>query len=275
MRQMRTSFAFQKYEGLGNDFIVVDTPDPGAVSPSGASRLCDRHFGVGGDGVLLVLPPKAPQADARMIVINSDGSVPEMCGNGVRCVALHVARARGLKSGIVRVETAAGLRACTVEADANEATVAVDMGVVRIGEDLIVELDRERLTLVLADVGNPHAVTFGAFNRGDVERLGSRIAVHPAFPGGTNVEFAAIPESGGDIHLLVWERGVGLTLACGTGACATAAVACAKGLVSYDVPIGVRLLGGRLEVTVEKSGRTTMRGPARHVFDGAALLATD
>jgi diaminopimelate epimerase len=272
---MRTSFAFQKYEGLGNDFIVVDTHDPEAVSPSRASRLCDRHFGVGGDGVLLVLPPKALQADARMIVINSDGSVPEMCGNGVRCVALHVARSRGLKSGIVRVETAAGLRACTVEADADEATVAVDMGVVRVGEDLIVEVDGERVTLVLADAGNPHAVTFGAFHRGDVERLGSRIAVHPAFPEGTNVEFAAVPDPGGDIDLLVWERGVGLTLACGTGACATAAVACAKGLASYDVPIGVRLLGGRLQVTVEKNGRTTMRGPARHVFDGAALPATD
>jgi diaminopimelate epimerase len=127
----------------------------------------------------------------------------------------------------------------------------------------------------LADVGNPHAVTFGTFNRADVERLGSRIAVHPAFPGGTNVEFAAVVGPSGDIDLLVWERGVGLTLACGTGACAAAAVACAKGLASYDVPIGVRLLGGRLQVTVEKNGRTTMRGPARHVFEGAALPATD
>jgi diaminopimelate epimerase len=267
---MAASLSFHKYEGLGNDFIVVETRDAGLVSRGRASQLCDRHFGVGGDGVLIVLPPEAPQADARMIVINADGSVPEMCGNGVRCVAVHVARSRGLRSGIVRVETGAGVRACTVEDAAGEGMVAVDMGFVRVGEGREIDVEGERTFLTLADVGNPHAVAFGTFSRDDVERLGSRIAIHPAFPGGINVEFARV--KGGEIDLVVWERGVGITLACGTGACATAAVACAKGYASQGVPIAVRVPGGVLQVTVAKDGQTTMRGPAQHVFSGTAAI---
>jgi diaminopimelate epimerase len=267
---MRESLAFHKYEGLGNDFLVVETRDPEDVSPARASRLCDRHFGVGGDGVLLVLPPDASHADARMIVINADGSIPEMCGNGVRCVAVHVARSRGLRGGVVRIQTAAGVRACTVEDASGEGLVTVDMGKARVGEEREVEVEGERLTLTLADVGNPHAVVFGAFERGDVERLGARIAGHPLFPGGTNVEFARV--HGGEIDLVVWERGVGITLACGTGACAAAAVACAKGYVSYLVAMPVRLPGGVLRVSVEKDGNTKMRGPARRVFSGTTDL---
>jgi diaminopimelate epimerase len=269
---MRESLAFHKYEGLGNDFIVVESRDPEHVSPARASRLCDRHFGIGGDGVLLVLPPDQPEADARMVVMNSDGSVPEMCGNGVRCVAVHVARSRGLRGGVVRIQTGAGIRACTVEDAVGEGLVTVDMGITRVGEERQVEVDGEHATLTMADVGNPHAVVFGVFDRGDVERLGARIAVHPAFPGGTNVEFAHLRS--GEIDLIVWERGVGITLACGTGACAAAAVACAKGFVSYAVPVVVRLPGGALRVSVEKGGHTTMRGPARHVFSGAVDVRT-
>jgi len=273
---MREPLAFHKYEGLGNDFLVVETRDPEYVSPARGSRLCDRHFGVGGDGVLLVLPPdtsqadarmpRALEADARMIVINSDGSIPEMCGNGVRCVAVHVARTRGLLGGVVRIQTAAGVRECTVEDASREGLVTVDMGKARVGEERELEVDGERLSLTTADVGNPHAVAFGAFERGDVERLGARIAVHPSFPGGTNVEFARMQH--GEIDLVVWERGVGITLACGTGACAAAAVACAKGYVPYGAAIPVRLPGGVLRVSVENNGNTTMRGPARHVFSG-------
>lgn len=270
---MSARLAFEKYEGLGNDFIVVEARDSGRVSRGSASQLCDRHFGVGGDGVLLVLPPEAPRSDARMIVINSDGSIPEMCGNGVRCVAVHVARSRGLRSGVVRIETAAGVRACTIEDAAGEGMVTVEMGFVRVGERRELEVQGERVSLTLADVGNPHAVAFGTFGRDDVERLGSRIAVHPDFPGGINVEFADV--KGGEIDLTVWERGVGITLACGTGACAAAAVACAKGLASEGVPIAVRLPGGVLQVTVAKDGQATMRGPARHVFSGTTEVAAD
>lgn len=258
--------AFFKYEGLGNDFIVVEASDDRDLAPERAAAFCERRFGVGADGLLLVLPPRTPDCATRMRVINADGSIPEMCGNGVRCVALHFARARRLGKTALLVDTDAGPRACAVDDAQGEGMVTVDMGVVRVLGDRIVQVDGQPVTVATADAGNPHAVLFGAFARGDVERLGPRLAVHPDFPRGTNVEFACVATDG--IDLVVWERGVGITLACGTGGCATAAVACAKRLVATGTPVAVRLPGGRLDVTVDDSGRTTMRGPARHVFSG-------
>ena len=126
---MGASLRFEKYEGLGNDFILLDVPDEAEVTPERAVLLCDRHFGVGADGVILVLPPRTPEGDARIRVINADGSIPEMCGNGVRCVAIHVAAARGRTGGTLRVETDAGERACVLDGDG---MVTVDMGVVRV-----------------------------------------------------------------------------------------------------------------------------------------------
>jgi diaminopimelate epimerase len=257
---------FFKYEGLGNDFVVVDAKDESIVTPERAVALCDRRFGVGADGVLLVLPPRKPDCDVRMRVMNADGSVPEMCGNGVRCVAVHVARARGQHDGSVRVDTDAGASSCTVEDTHGEGIVTVDMGPIRLFGDRALDVDGKRVVVTVADAGNPHAVLFGAFTRGDVDHLGPRLATHPDFPRGTNVEFSHVASDG--IDLIVWERGVGITLACGTGACATAAVACAKGLVPKGVPNAVRLPGGRLDVTIDEAGRATMRGPARFVFSG-------
>jgi diaminopimelate epimerase len=262
---MSAPLAFLKYEGLGNDFLLIDAADESDLSCEAASALCDRHFGVGADGVLLLLPPRAPSCDVRMRVINADGSVPEMCGNGVRCVALRVARARGLREGLVRLETDAGERACAIEDRHGEGFVTVDMGVVRLDGDRQVVLDGERIAVAVADAGNPHAVLFGDFGGSDVERLGPRIASHPGFPNGTNVEFARARSDGFD--LIVWERGVGVTLACGTGACAMVAVAGSKGLAAHGVPIAVHLPGGRLDVTLA-DGHAKMRGPARHVFSG-------
>jgi diaminopimelate epimerase len=262
--------AFDKYEGLGNDFIVVDAADEDALPAERIRALCDRHFGVGADGVLLVLPSRSPGAAARMRVVNADGSVPEMCGNGVRCVALHVARARGLRDGEIVVDTDAGALRCAIKDGGDEALVTVDMGVVRVLGDRTLDVDGSRVVMVLADAGNPHAILFGAFGRGEIERLGPRLAAHAEFPRGTNVEFANV--TGDGIDLVVWERGVGLTLACGTGACATAAVACAKGLARPGEPLAVRLPGGRLDVTVSVDGRATMRGPARRVFSGRTAI---
>jgi diaminopimelate epimerase len=257
---------FFKYEGLGNDFVVVDASDEAVVSPERAVTICDRRFGVGADGVLLVLPSRKPDCDVRMRVLNADGSVPEMCGNGIRCVAVHVARAREQRGGSVRVETDAGASTCAIEDARGEGIVTVDMGVIRLFGDRAIDVDGRRVVVNVADAGNPHAVLFGTFSRGDVDHLGPRLATHPDFPRGTNVEFSHI--AGDGIDLIVWERGVGITLACGTGACATAAVACAKGLVASGVPIAVRLPGGRLDVTIDGASRATMRGPARFVFTG-------
>jgi len=260
---------FNKYEGLGNDFILVEAADEGGVLPERAVDLCDRRFGVGADGVLLVLPPRAAGCDVRMRVINADGSVPEMCGNGVRCVALHLARGRGLREATVRIDTDAGPCLCSVEDARGEGMVEVEMGIVRVFDERSLDIDGKRVTLTVADAGNPHAVLFGAFSRREVEHLGPRLATHPDFPRGTNVEFTRV--AGDGIDVVVWERGVGITLACGTGACATVAVACAKRLVARGVPIPVRLPGGRLDITIDETGRATMRGPARHVFEGTVV----
>jgi diaminopimelate epimerase len=258
-----TNVAFDKYEGLGNDFVVVAADDERAFDAPFAKHVCDRHFGVGADGVLVLLPPRDAKHTARMKVVNADGSVPEMCGNGLRCVALHLARARGVDRGELQIETDAGVLTCGIAGD----IVTVDMGVVAVRGSRELSVDGESIVPTLADAGNPHAILFGDFSRARVEALGPRIATHAAFFTGTNVEFASVVE--GVIDLVVWERGVGITLACGTGACATAAVACSAGLVPYDEPVDVRLPGGTLAITIDRaSGRATMRGPARHVFSG-------
>jgi diaminopimelate epimerase len=261
-----TSLAFSKYEGLGNDFILIEAAHDGAVTREQAVRLCDRHFGIGADGVLLVLPPTANGCAARMRVVNADGSEPEMCGNGLRCVALCVTHRTGGRAGALRIETDAGDRSCEVEHSDGQTFVTVEMGVVRALGRLIVAVDGHDVSVEVADAGNPHAVLFGHFERHEIQRLGPRIEKCAAFPRGTNVEFAEASPRG--IELSVWERGVGMTLACGTGACATVAVAARTGLVHHGVPVGVHLPGGTLTVTVDAEGRTTMRGPARHVFSG-------
>ena len=264
---------FHKYEGLGNDFVVVDhTADAGredAISPDAARALCDRRFGVGGDGVLLLLPPSSSAASARMKVLNADGSIPEMCGNGLRCAVLHVARKLGQEAGEVIFETDAGLRPCIIDDRDRRGLVTVDMGAVTVTGEARLELgDRAHGTweLSLADAGNPHAITTRAASREVIDVVGPILATHPRFPAGTNVEFAVYKES--VIDLVVWERGVGVTHACGTGACATVAVGVAKGLVRVAQEITVNLPGGPLAVTMRSDGHVIMRGPARHVFSG-------
>lgn len=252
------TLSFVKYEGLGNDFIVLDG-DAG-ITPELASRLCDRHFGVGADGVLLVLPPSTPGAAARMLVLNADGSRPEMCGNGLRCVAVHVAR--GAASSFV-VDTDAGPLGC--EVDGHQVSIgmgkAVDLG------PLTVNAAGASVTVHRVSTGNPHAITFEDLGPGAFERLGPALATHKAFPQGTNVELARMRGDGG-VDLRVWERGVGPTLACGTGACAVAALAAITARAPFAEPIAIHLPGGRLDITVTRGLEITMRGPARRVFSG-------
>jgi diaminopimelate epimerase len=259
------SVAFDKYEGLGNDFVVVDAVSETAIDLESARTICDRRFGVGGDGVLLVLPPRDSKNVARMRVVNADGSVPEMCGNGLRCVALHVARTRGNGNGAY--ETDAGIRVCEVTEREDESVVLVDMGIVQSLGPKVLDVAGEKIEVRLADAGNPHAILFGPFDDARIRAIGPKIAENPVFPAGTNVEFARVEN--GEVTLVVWERGVGLTLACGTGACATVAVGCDNGLLEWATPTLVHLPGGTLEVTVHRDGACKMRGPARHVFSGS------
>lgn len=253
--------AFVKYEGLGNDFLVVDAGD---VSVDEAVRLCDRHFGVGGDGVLMVTPE--PGLRGRMRVRNADGSSPEMCGNGLRCVALHLALADGATETSYRIATDAGEKTAFVTRRGDQAEIRVDMGVVRALGKKTIRTSAGEHVVELGDAGNPHAILFGSYTRADVDRLGPILATHPDFPHGTNVEFCSL--TGGVIETIVWERGVGVTLACGTGACAVAVVARANGLVG-EGPVTVALPGGRLVIEPGVDGAPTwMTGPARRVFSG-------
>jgi diaminopimelate epimerase len=262
---------FAKYEGLGNDFIVLDLAHPSDLDARLVPLLCDRRFGIGADGVLLVLPSRE-HAAARMVVINADGSVPEMCGNGLRCVAVHVAAARGLDDPELTIETDAGPRRCVVSDRGRDVpSVEVEMGRVRLLGDRRLDVDGQSVDLAIVDAGNPHAVAFRTAPREDLEKLGSRIARDPSFPRGTNVEFVAV--RGQEIDVFVWERGVGATLACGTGACAAVAVARARKLVPPDSQVRVRLPGGILDVTHDAtSGETLLKGPARRVFRGEVTL---
>ncbi len=262
---------FAKYEGLGNDFIVLDLAHPSDFDARRAPALCDRRLGIGADGVLLVLPPSTGAA-ARMVVVNADGTVPEMCGNGLRCVALHVATARGLLDADLVIETDAGPRRCLVSGRGGGAPrIEVEMGAVRLLGARRLEVGGQSVDLSIVDAGNPHAVTFRAAPHEDLERLGPPIAKDPSFVRGTNVEFVAM--RGEEVEVVVWERGVGPTLACGTGACAAVAVACARNLVPTDSWVRVRLPGGALQVKyIATPGQTLLAGPARRVFRGEATL---
>jgi len=203
-----------------------------------------------------------------MKVRNADGSVPEMCGNGLRCVALLVVEAQGRREGEVAIETDAGLRVCrVVRSGDGEGEVDVDMGVVRVTGQTTLAAAGLSIDLTLADAGNPHAVAYRDDPAGDLSRVGPALTSHPAFPHGTNVEL--VRWVGEILECHVWERGVGPTLACGTGACGVVAVAISRHEAQSGQPIRVRLPGGDLHITHDaNTGSTRMRGPARRVYRG-------
>jgi diaminopimelate epimerase len=281
---------FAKYHGIGNDFLVVDVrampPGEAAIiqDPVVVKALCDRRFGVGADGVLAMLPGD-PGADARMRVLNADGSEAEMCGNGIRCVAKELYDCGGVRKDRIAIDTGAGRLVCAIDAQDDVAhAVTVEMGAPRLlrseipmtgpaGERCVDQpLDiagQTTRTITCVSMGNPHAVTFVDRDaRLLAETIGPAIETHPWFPRRTNAEFARMigPR---EIELVVWERGVGITLACGTGACATVVAAILTGRAEEATDVIVHLPGGDLVIHVE-GGLTNvrMRGPAQHVFDG-------
>jgi diaminopimelate epimerase len=263
----RVPLRFAKYHGLGNDFVLVEGP---LMTPEQARAVCDRRRGVGADGVVTILPPRTAGAAAEMHIYNSDGSVAEMCGNAIRCLARHLAETRGL-GGELRVDTAAGTKACTLHRGPGGAVeaVSVEMGPARVEGEQEFAVAGERLRAVRVSMGNPHAVLFDEPSRARAAAVGPPI--ERAVPGGVNVGLARA--GAGGIDLVVWERGAGLTDACGTGACAAAVAALRRGEVPASAPVEVRLPGGALEITVSPDlARVTMRGPATRVFEGQADL---
>ncbi len=277
---------FSKYQGLGNDFLMVDGRNAGPqdpchqLDPERIRLLCDRRFGVGGDGVILALPPGG-DGDVRMRIFNADGSEPEMCGNGIRCLARFLADSDGETAGKRwQVETLAGRIVPELLADG---TIKVDMGAPFLEPDAIpttlepgeadlpqgvLEVAGQRLAVAAAGMGNPHVVIpVTDVEAIDLELLGAALEVHPAFPAKTNVHFVQVlaPDH---LRMRVWERGAGPTLACGTGACATL-VACQRlGLCGQEARVD--LPGGPLTIAWDGAASSSvwMSGPAQAVFDG-------
>ncbi|MBR8836129.1 MAG: diaminopimelate epimerase [Stigonema ocellatum SAG 48.90 = DSM 106950] len=276
---------FTKYHGLGNDFILIDNRSSSqpVLTPSEAVRLCDRHFGVGADGVIFALP-KENDTDYTMRIFNSDGSEPEMCGNGIRCLAAFLAdlenRGVGDESTITyRIQTLAGVITPQLMADGQ---VKVDMGIPKlfageipttlcpaeekvINQLLLVGLDSWFVTCV--SMGNPHCITFVEDVAAiPLEAIGPQFEHHPAFPQRINTEFIQVV--GRDyLKMRVWERGAGITLACGTGACASLVAGVLT--LRCDRAATVELPGGSLQIEwSEIDQRIYMTGPAERVFTG-------
>lgn len=254
-----------KYHGLGNDFLILDGmgADP-CLSEPAVRALCDRRRGVGADG-LIVARAGRPGADLTMVLHNADGGRAEMSGNGIRCLAWFAVH-NGLVSGPeVRIATDAGVRATRVEPTSRRglALVGVDMGRVAVAPgDEDVAADGRRWRGRLVDVGNPHLVLVEDHLAGlPLETLGPLVAVRA--PGGVNVEWMASHPGDGSVALRVWERGVGQTLACGTGSVAAAAAAIAMGLVPGPT-VAVHNPGGVLEVDCAGDG-AVLRGPAQRI----------
>jgi diaminopimelate epimerase len=255
---------FHKMHGLGNDFVVIDgRGEPVALDPGLARAIADRRTGIGCDQLILLEPSAV--ANLRMRIFNADGGEVEACGNAARCVTL-------LEGGEPRIETLGGI----IAGVANGTSASIDMGEPRFGWDeipLAYPMDTRAMPVgweelqspFAANVGNPHVVFFVQdANALELDRLGPLIETDPLFPGRINVNVAS-PEDGA-IRLRVWERGAGLTQACGTGACATAVAAISLGRASS--PVEVRLPGGTLSIGWARGGTIRMSGPAAHVFTG-------
>lgn len=271
---------FTKMHGCGNDYIYVDCTQTPMEDPCGfALKYSDRHKGIGSDGLITINPSEI--ADFRMAMYNADGSEGAMCGNGIRCVAKFVYD-KGLthKTHLV-IETKAGLKYLDLTVEGGRVTrVRVDMGapvtaaeqipVVGLGAEVIgrtVTVDGRDWTMTCVSMGNPHAVIWvDQVKDMDLESIGPKFEGHPMFPDRVNTEFARIIDRQ-NIEMRVWERGSGETMACGTGATATAYAAWRCGLT--DSKVTVHLLGGDLEIEYDQ-GRNTMlmTGPAETVFEG-------
>ncbi len=274
---------FTKYHGLGNDFILIDnraSTEP-RLTAEEAVRWCDRHFGIGADGVIFALPGQ-DGTDYTMRIFNSDGSEPEMCGNGIRCLARFIADLEGVEphaSVTYRIHTLAGVMMPKREADG---LVTVDMGEphllaaeipTTLGQpdekviNQLLEVAGQSWSVTCVSMGNPHCITFvedvGAI---PLEAIGPQFECHPVFPKKTNTEFIQVirPDY---LKMRVWERGAGITLACGTGACASLVAAVLTG--HSDRRATVELPGGPLQIEWSASNNHLyMTGPAEKVFAG-------
>ncbi|MBQ4190816.1 MAG: diaminopimelate epimerase [Clostridiales bacterium] len=272
---------FIKMQGIGNDYIYIDCLENMVASPESLSvYMSDRHFGVGGDGIVLIAPSKV--ADARMIMYNLDGSEGNMCGNAIRCVGKYMYDYRGHKKRHMNIETKSGIKKLELMTSGDVVVrVKVDMGKAELepakipvtleGDKIVdraVDIDGEEYNITCVSMGNPHAVVFTELvDVMDLEKIGPRFEYNKIFPERVNTEFVKVIDDH-TLKMRVWERGSGETMACGTGACATVVAACLNGYCKKGEDIRVILKGGDLIINYTDD-TVYMTGNCDKVFEGS------
>ena len=263
--------SFEKWQGCGNDFVIIDSLEDLKIDDTETiKKICDRHFGIGADGVIYVLPSKV--AEVRMRIFNADGSEAEMCGNGIRCFAKFLAQKNIFQN--LKVETGAGILTVSLE----KSFVTVDMGEPILDAEKIpvegtgkiisqnIEVEGKLYKMTCVSMGNPHCVIFvDDLQKINLSEVGSKFENHKKFPRKTNTEFVQVVGEN-ILRMRVWERGSGITLACGTGACATAVAANLNNIAGKICT--VKLDGGDLKIDWRKNNHIFMTGAAEKVFSG-------
>ena len=271
-------------QGIGNDYIYFDCFDWFPSDPSAvAEKLSDRHFSVGGDGVVYIC--RSEIADGRMRMFNADGSEGKMCGNAIRCIGKFLYEVKGIRKPVLTVQTESGVKTLVLGVKAGTVdSVRVDMGAAELrpaqipadfaGEravDVPLDVDGKICRVTCVSMGNPHCVTFVDDPYAvDLERIGPRFEHHAAFPARVNTEFVRA-DAENELTMRVWERGSGETWACGTGACAAAVAGVLNGYCGLDKDVTVHLRGGDLVIRVTKDA-VFMTGPAAFAFEGEAEI---
>lgn len=273
---------FTKMHGIGNDYVYVDGFKETIENPNAFSEfISDRHFGIGADGLVMILPSEV--ADFRMRMFNADGSEGKMCGNATRCIGKFVYEAGYTNQTNITLETLSGIKYLKLNVEDHKVTsVEVNMGnailvpkdipILAEGERFInqpIDVDGTFYNVTCVSMGNPHAILFcdTDIDNLSLETIGPKFEFHPLFPERINTEFVQIINEN-TVKMRVWERGSGETWACGTGACAVAVSCVLNGFCKQGEEITVKLRGGDLKITYNNDGSVLMKGPATKVFDG-------
>lgn len=275
---------FTKMEGCGNDYIYINCFKETVKEPERLSiKLSDRHFGIGGDGIILISPSE--KADGKMSIFNMDGSEAKMCGNGIRCVGKYMYDNGIVKKEEITIDTLSGIKTLKLKLkDGKVNFVTVDMGKAELrpayipvnlpGESIInkeTDIAGNKVKITCVSMGNPHCIVFhDDLENLEIEKIGPLFEKNSIFPEGVNTEFIKITGEN-SLTMRVWERGSGETLACGTGACATVVAATECGYFKKGEDIKVKLLGGELVINYTDE-RVLMTGPAKKVFDGTVEI---
>ena len=257
---------FTKMHGLSNDYLYVYGEVPENIAAL-SQKLSERHLGAGSDGMIYI--SRSDIADFKMRIFNADGSEAKMCGNGIRCVGKYVYDKGYTDKKFLSIETLSGIKYLNLQIiNGKVKTVTVNMGKAEAEKPMTLTVDGKTVSLIPVSVGNPHAVIFvDDIETAPLLTLGPKIEHHPFFPDGVNVEFVQVLEDD-KLRMRVWERGSGVTMACGTGACATVMAAIAAKHCRYDETVSVVLDGGTLKIQIASDNTVQMTGPAETVYEG-------